>query len=126
MRPVVMTLMAWVAMMASNRTRMLLDGMGHFQVPVNCTDEPSLSRMTPSAWNPGIGRAPPAEGAHETFTMPPGGTLLGPDARELDTPPRVQPVAATAVPPEFINVMMHVPLSEEHATKLTVTCAGAF
>jgi len=68
--------------------------------------------------------AVPFGGAHETFTIPPGGMLLG--TKTPVTPFRVQPVAPTAVPPEFTNVMTHVPASEVHVTKLRVICAGAF
>jgi len=80
--------------------------------------------MKPSTWNPGIGIAPPVEGAHETFTKPPGGTLPGPGVKTPGNPFRVQPVAPIAVPPEFTSVMVHVPLLAIHATKLAVTFAG--
>ena len=64
--------------------------------------------MEPLTWNPGIERAAPDEGAHDTFTNPPAGTLLGLGARTPGDPFIVQPVASV-VPPEFTNEMTHVP-----------------
>jgi|GEM_PF-5546495 len=68
--------------------------------------------------------AVPVGAVHETFTSPPGGTLLGLGAKSPGDPFIVQPVAPTAVPPEFTSDMTHVPVLELHTTLFTVTCAG--
>jgi hypothetical protein len=52
-------------------------------------------------------RAFPFEGEHETFTRAWGGMLLGLGAKTPGDPFRVQPVAPTAVPPEFTSDMTH-------------------
>jgi hypothetical protein len=67
--------------------------------------------------------APPAEGAHETFTLPPGGTLLDGGAKTPGCPFRVQLVASTDVPPALTSVMMHVPWLALQFTTPVVTCA---
>ena len=101
---------------------MHLKGGFYFQLLAYCTDEPSLSWTEPETWKPGMEAAFPVEGAHETFTSPPGGTVLG--AKSPGDPFMVQPVAPTAVPPEFTSDMTHVAVSELHTILLRVTCAG--
>jgi len=64
--------------------------------------------MEPLRWYPGIDKELPDEGAHETFTKPPAGTLLGFGVRTPGDPFMVQPVAST-VPPEFTNETTQVP-----------------
>lgn len=80
----------------------------HCQLPVNCTEEPSLNWMEPLRWYPGIDKAFPDEGEHETFTKPPAGTLLAFGERTPGESFSVQPVAST-VPPEFTSETTHVP-----------------
>ena len=99
----------------SGLTRMPLNEEFYCQLPVNCTDVPSLSWMEPSTWNPGIDVAFPFEGEHETFTSPPGGTLLDLGEKTPGNPLMVQPVAST-LPPEFASDTTHVPVSELQAT----------
>lgn len=80
--------------------------------------------MEPLTWNPGMETPFPVEAAHETFTSPPGGTLLGLGEKSPADPFMVQPVAPAAVPPEFTSDITHSPVFEVHTTLLTVTCAG--
>jgi hypothetical protein len=83
-------------------------GKLYCHMPVNCTEEPSLNWIEPLRWYPGMVREFPEEGAHETFTKPPAGTLLCFGVRTPGSPFMVQPVAST-LPPEFTNEITHVP-----------------
>ena len=87
---------------------MLVNENFYCQLPVNCTDEPSPSLMEPETWNPGMDTLFPVEGAHETFTRPPDGRVLGLGEKTPEDPFMVQ-LVAWVVPPEFTNEITHSP-----------------